>query len=80
LPSGSAVRCGTTIAQGKITFEGRMYAVKAKKILLIVGIALIAFFLISQPVQSAELVNDILLGLKNAAEAVITFVRSVFSG
>ncbi|HEV2778803.1 MAG TPA: hypothetical protein VGX25_05325 [Actinophytocola sp.] len=53
---------------------------KAKKILLIVGIALIAFFLISQPVQSAALVNDILLGLKNAAEAVITFVRSVFQG
>jgi hypothetical protein len=55
-------------------------AVKAKKALVIVGIALIAFFLISQPVQSAQLVNDILVGLKNAAEAVITFVRSVFSG
>lgn len=53
---------------------------KAKKILLIVGIALVAFFLISQPVQSAALVNDILDGLKNAAEAVITFVRSVFQG
>ena len=53
---------------------------KAKKILLIVGVALLAFFLISQPVQSAQLVNDILLGLKNAAEAVITFVRSVFNG
>jgi hypothetical protein len=54
--------------------------VKAKKALVIVGIALIAFFLISQPVQSAQLVNDILVGLKNAAEAVITFVRSVFQG
>jgi hypothetical protein len=53
---------------------------KAKKILLIVGIALLAFFLISQPVQSAELVNDLLQGLQDAAEAVITFVRSVFSG
>ncbi len=53
---------------------------KAKKILLIVGVALLAFFLISQPVQSAQLVNEILLGLKNAAEAVITFVRSVFNG
>lgn len=51
-----------------------------KKALIIVGAALIAFFLISQPVQSAQLVNDILLGLKNAAEAVILFVRSVFQG
>jgi hypothetical protein len=54
--------------------------VKAKKVLIIAGIALLAFFLISQPVQSAELVNNILLGLRDAAEAVITFVRSVFSG
>jgi hypothetical protein len=51
-----------------------------KKALIIVGVALIAFFLISQPVQSASLVSDILLGLKNAANAVITFVRSVFQG
>jgi hypothetical protein len=54
--------------------------VNAKKAMIIVGAALIAFFLISQPVQSADLVNQILLGLKNAAEAVITFVRSVFKG
>ena len=49
-----------------------------KKALILVGAALIAFFLISQPVQSAALVTDILNGLKNAAEALITFVRSVF--
>lgn len=53
---------------------------KAKKVLLIAGIALLAFFLISQPVQSAQLVNDLLNGLQNAAEALITFVRSVFGG
>ena len=53
---------------------------KAKKALVIVGVALIAFFLITQPVQSAALVNDILSGLRSAAEAVITFVRSVFQG
>jgi cell shape-determining protein MreC len=66
--------------QGKITFEGQAVAVKAKKALVIVGVALIAFFLITQPVQSAALVNDILSGLRSAAEAVITFVRSVFQG
>ena len=53
---------------------------KAKKALIIAGAALIAFFLISQPVQSAALVNTILNDLKSAAEAVITFVRSVFQG
>ncbi|HEU5469635.1 MAG TPA: hypothetical protein VFV67_03210 [Actinophytocola sp.] len=53
---------------------------KLKKVLAIVGIALVAFFLITQPVQSAALVNDLLTGLRNAAEAVITFVRSVFNG
>ena len=58
----------------------RLVSVNAKKAMIIVGAALIAFFLISQPVQSADLVNQILLGLKNAAEAVITFVRSVFKG
>jgi hypothetical protein len=54
--------------------------VKAKKALIITGAALVAFFLISQPVQSASLVQDILHWLRDAAEAVITFVRSVFQG
>lgn len=53
---------------------------KLKKVLVISGIALVAFFLITQPVQSAALVNELLTGLRNAAEAVITFVRSVFQG
>lgn len=51
-----------------------------KKVLIITGVALVAFFLISQPEQSAALVNDILNTLKNAAESLITFVRSVFQG
>ncbi len=75
-----AQKCGKTFIQGKITTKDRQVAVKPKKIAIIVGVALIAFFLITQPVQSASLVNDILLGLKNAANAVITFVRSVFQG
>jgi cell shape-determining protein MreC len=54
--------------------------VNTKKALIIIGAALIAFFLISQPVQSASLVNSILSDLRSAAEAVITFVRSVFQG
>lgn len=51
---------------------------KAKKVLIISGAALLVFFLVTQPVQSAALVTSILSTLRDAAEAVITFVRSVF--
>lgn len=51
-----------------------------KKASIIVGAALIAFFLITQPVESADLVNQILVWLRDVAEAVITFVRRVFNG
>jgi hypothetical protein len=52
--------------------------VKLKKVLIITGAALVVFFLITQPQQSADLVRDILRILQEYAEAVITFVRSVF--
>ncbi|RZS44242.1 hypothetical protein EV193_101117 [Herbihabitans rhizosphaerae] len=51
-----------------------------KKVLIIAGVAVLAFFLITQPTQSAGIVNDILDTLKEAAEALITFVRTVFNG
>jgi cell shape-determining protein MreC len=54
--------------------------VKLKKVLIITGAALVVFFLVTQPEQSAQLVRDMLATLQNAAEAVITFVRSVFQG
>jgi hypothetical protein len=53
--------------------------VKVKKVLILSGAALLVFFLVTQPVQSAALVTSILDTLKGAAEAVITFVRSVFN-
>ncbi|WP_188316463.1 hypothetical protein [Solihabitans fulvus] len=49
-----------------------------KKILTWAGIALLLFFLITQPTQSAGLVTNILNTLKGAAEALITFVRQLF--
>jgi hypothetical protein len=52
--------------------------VNVKKALIISGAALVVFFLVTQPVQSAALVTSILNTLRDAAEAVITFVRSVF--
>ena len=54
--------------------------VNAKKALILAGAALLVFFLVTQPVQSAGIVTQILNTLKDAAEALITFVRSVFSG
>jgi cell shape-determining protein MreC len=54
--------------------------VNAKKALILAGAALLVFFLVTQPVQSAAIVTQILNTLKDAAEALITFVRSVFSG
>lgn len=49
-----------------------------KKILGLVAVALVAFFLITQPDQSAALVTNILGMLKDGANAVITFVTSIF--
>ncbi|TCO58633.1 hypothetical protein EV192_105704 [Actinocrispum wychmicini] len=56
------------------------FIVNTKKILVLTGIALLVFFLVTQPQQSAGIVNNIINTLKDAAEALITFVRSVFAG
>lgn len=50
-----------------------------KKVLTIAGAALVVFYLVTQPEGAANLVRSILSTLQDAAEAVITFVRSVFS-
>ncbi|MGH3620502.1 MAG: hypothetical protein ACRDQ5_01750 [Sciscionella sp.] len=50
----------------------------AKKIAIFGGVALVLFFLISQPMESANLVNNILNMLKDGAQALITFVKSLF--
>lgn len=52
-------------------------AMNLRKILIWVGVALVLFFLISAPQQASGLVDNILGGLRNAAQAVITFVRSL---
>ncbi len=49
-----------------------------KKVLILTGAALLVFFLVTQPVQSAGIVNSIITTLREGAEAVITFVRTVF--
>ncbi|SDP83454.1 hypothetical protein SAMN04487905_11020 [Actinopolyspora xinjiangensis] len=52
--------------------------VNIKKILTWAGIAFLLFFLISAPDQASEVVNGILDSLRQAAEAVITFMRNLF--
>jgi hypothetical protein len=54
--------------------------VNAKKLAGLAGIALVIFFVISQPGNSAGLVTSIITWLRTSAESVITFVSSVFKG
>lgn len=51
-----------------------------KKLLIFAGLALLMFFLIAQPQQAAQLVQNILGALRGAAEAIVLFVSNVFSG
>ncbi|WP_170161350.1 hypothetical protein [Amycolatopsis palatopharyngis] len=50
-----------------------------KKVLTIAVVALLLFFLISQPTQSAALVQSLLGGLRDAADSLLTFVQNVFT-
>lgn len=49
-----------------------------KKIVTIALVALLLFFLITQPTQSAQTVQNVLGWLQDGAEAIITFVKSLF--
>jgi hypothetical protein len=53
--------------------------VNAKKILGLLAIALVLFFVIAQPGNAANLVGNILTFLRSSAEALITFVSNVFN-
>lgn len=48
-----------------------------KRVLTIVGVALAAFFVITQPVAAGGFVADILSWLGEAANAFITFLKSL---
>lgn len=51
----------------------------AKKIVLLAVVALLLFYLITQPTQSAEGVQTLLGWLRDGADAIITFVKSLFA-
>jgi hypothetical protein len=53
--------------------------VNLKKILTWAAVALVLFFLITSPTQASGLVTHILDLLKNAAAAIVSFVRTLFA-
>ncbi|GAA1194668.1 hypothetical protein GCM10009675_06900 [Prauserella alba] len=61
------------------TRETGLIAVNAKKLAGIAAVALVLFFVIAQPGQAAGFVNNIIGFLRDAAEAVITFVSNIFT-
>lgn len=52
----------------------------AKKLITLVAVAFVLFFLITQPTESANVVNNVLTWLKDGAQSIITFVKSLFGG
>jgi hypothetical protein len=53
--------------------------VNAKKLVTWLVVALVAYLLIGRPVESANAVHEVLAWAQQGAEALIVFVRSLFS-
>ncbi|WP_192909599.1 hypothetical protein [Gandjariella thermophila] len=51
----------------------------AKKLVTWLVVALVAYLLIGRPVESANAVHTVLDWARQGAEALITFVRTVFT-
>ncbi|PPK61601.1 hypothetical protein V5P93_005305 [Actinokineospora auranticolor] len=51
----------------------------AKKVVTLVAVALVLFYVISQPNQAAQAVQDLLSWLREGAEAIITFLKNIFA-
>lgn len=51
----------------------------AKKAAIIGAVAIVLFFLITKPHESADAVHQVLGWLQGGAEAIMTFVRALFS-
>jgi hypothetical protein len=52
---------------------------KAKKVVLVAVVALLLFYVVAEPAQSAGVVQDMFGGLQRGAEAIVTFMRSLFA-
>jgi hypothetical protein len=53
--------------------------VNGKKIAVLAVVGIILFYVITQPTQAGQAVQDILGWLRDGAEAIITFLRNVFA-
>jgi len=53
--------------------------VNAKKLITLLVVAFVLFFLISQPHESATAVDNVLNWLKGGANAIVTFVKALFA-
>jgi hypothetical protein len=53
--------------------------VDAKKIMIFAGVALVLFYVITQPANAANAVQSLLGWLEDGAEAIITFMRNLFA-
>lgn len=51
----------------------------AKKAMILVVVALVLFYVITQPTQAANAVQGLLGWLKDGAEAIITFMKNLFA-
>ena len=51
----------------------------AKKAIILVVVALVLFYVITQPTAAAQAVQGLLGWLKDGAEAIITFMRNLFA-
>ena len=50
-----------------------------KKAAILVVVALLLFYVITQPSQAAGMVQGILAWLRDGAEAIITFLKNLFA-
>jgi hypothetical protein len=50
-----------------------------KKLIVLVVVAFVLFFLITQPHESADVVDNVLTWLKDGAQSIITFVKTLFT-
>lgn len=51
----------------------------AKKLIILVAVAVVLFYVITQPTQAAGAVQGLLGWLRDGAEAIITFMRNLFA-
>jgi hypothetical protein len=67
-------------ATGSAGSSGRECAqVDVKKVATLVVAAIVLFYVITQPTQAGQAVQDILGWLRDGAEAIITFMKSIFN-